>query len=159
MTDKQTKDKERDLLDDGENRAVRAFLMLYGSTNSPSIEGMRDHMKFSGFEGCWPEWAATQYGFLTKGGAQNWLRHLFSLEARRPQGREVPEWISIAETKPEIGEDVWLKTNGGSMIKGRLTEDDDYWCDELDEWLGGAGDLFTHWKPIAAAPEGEGRSE
>jgi hypothetical protein len=83
----------------------------------------------------------------------------FLQAARRPQGREVPEWISIAETKPEIGEDVWLKTNGGSMIKGRLTEDDDYWCDELDEWLGGAGDLFTHWKPIAAAPEGEGRSE
>jgi hypothetical protein len=81
MTDKQMELERRELMDsDGENRAVRAFLMLYGSTASPSIEGMRDHMEFSGFNGCWPEWAATQYGFLTKGGAQDWLRYLFGLE-------------------------------------------------------------------------------
>jgi hypothetical protein len=72
----------RDLMDDdGENRAVRNFLMMYGCTTSPSIEGMRDHMAGSGFDGCWPEWAATESGFLTKGGAQDWLRHLFGLEA------------------------------------------------------------------------------
>jgi hypothetical protein len=77
---------DRELLDsDGENLAVRTFLQLYGGTNSPSIEGMRDHLAMSGFDDCWPDWAATEYGFLTKAGAQSWLRYLFALENRAAQ--------------------------------------------------------------------------
>lgn len=86
MKDINTQALKRDLLDgDGENRAVRTFLQLYGCTNSPSVEGMRAHLSASGFDGCWPEWVEQSDvgtgGHLTKGGAQDWLRHLFSLES------------------------------------------------------------------------------
>lgn len=69
------------LMDDGENCAVRCFLMAYGGLNSISVKEMKAHMKASGFP-YWPEWADTPdaQGHLTKLGAQNWLRHLFALE-------------------------------------------------------------------------------
>lgn len=72
----------RELLDsDGENRAVRFFLMAYGS-QSMTVEMMRNHMSSCGFA-LWPEWAVTPdaQGHLTKAGAQDWLRHLFGLES------------------------------------------------------------------------------
>jgi hypothetical protein len=71
----------RNLLDpeDGENRAVRAFLMHYGAPGL-TVKQMRDNMRRAGWEGCWPAWAADVDGHLTKLGAQNWLRHLFALE-------------------------------------------------------------------------------
>jgi hypothetical protein len=75
---------ERELLDeDGENLAVRCFLLLYGGTLSHTVGRMRDHMEMSGFAGCWPEWVQQAFPttHLTKGGAQSWLRHLFALEA------------------------------------------------------------------------------
>lgn len=76
----------RNLLDtDGENLAVRWFLAMYGGMQSPTIEDMRRHLTASGFGGCWPEWAEQSTNgnseHLTKAGAQNWLRHLFALEA------------------------------------------------------------------------------
>lgn len=64
---------------DGENRAVRAFLMQYGLAGL-TVEGMKLHMQRCGFP-FWPEWVPEQLSlYLTKAGAQNWLRHLFALE-------------------------------------------------------------------------------
>lgn len=74
---------ERELLDDdGENRAVRCFLSMYGCMNSPSVKSMKIHLEHSGFNDCWPAWVTdpANAGHLTKGGAQHWLRHLFALE-------------------------------------------------------------------------------
>ena len=70
------------LLDeDGENRAVRAFLMHYGAPGL-SVRQMRSNMKAAGWDGCWPEWVTQIHegAHLTKGGAQSWLRHLFAME-------------------------------------------------------------------------------
>lgn len=72
-----------DLLDDdGENQAVRCFLMLYGGTLGCNVGQMRYHMELSGWAGCWPDWVSTEPSgaHLTKAGAQLWLRYLFSLE-------------------------------------------------------------------------------
>lgn len=73
----------QDLIDpvDGENRAVRMFLALYGCNPSTTVGQMRQHLTFSGFPH-WPDWAAAEpeSAHLTKGGAQHWLRHLFALE-------------------------------------------------------------------------------
>lgn len=72
----------KELLDaDGENRAVRSFLMLYGGQHGISVESMKAHMKMCGLPH-WPEWADKEptSAHLTKGGAQDWLRHLFALE-------------------------------------------------------------------------------
>jgi hypothetical protein len=69
----------RDLLDeDGENRAVRAFLMLYGG-QSVTAKQMSDHLRYSGYDHT-PSWVKDSPGHLTKGGAQLWLRELFALE-------------------------------------------------------------------------------
>lgn len=69
------------LLDeDGENQAVRTFLMLYGT--ELTVARMREDMELAG----WPQapgWTKEPeaQGHLTKEGAQDWLRHLFALEA------------------------------------------------------------------------------
>ena len=68
--------------DDGENRAVRAFLMLYGTPGLTAVK-MRNHLRASGFD-IWPVWVDSAPGHLTKGGAQHWLRMLFSLEGSKP---------------------------------------------------------------------------
>ena len=75
----------RDLIDpdDGENRAVRAFLMRYEPAGL-SVGQMKTHLRMSGWNGCWPSWCdepGEDKQHLTKAGAQLWLRHLFSLEA------------------------------------------------------------------------------
>lgn len=73
---------DRKLLDDeGENQAVRCFLMAYGA-QSMTLDKMMTHMKACGYP-LWPEWVETteMRGHLTKAGAQLWLRHLFALEA------------------------------------------------------------------------------
>lgn len=72
------------LLDeDGENRAVRTFLMQWGYPGL-TVGAMRDHMRRSGWDNCWPTWVAAshQQSHLTKAGAQIWLRHLFNLETQ-----------------------------------------------------------------------------
>ncbi|MGE8376284.1 MAG: hypothetical protein ACN6N5_13200 [Diaphorobacter nitroreducens] len=78
---------DRELLDeDGENQAVRTFLMLYGT--GLTVARMREHMASAGWPQA-PEWATKPeaQGHLTKGGAQDWLRHLFALE--KPAGQQL----------------------------------------------------------------------
>jgi len=100
----------RELLDDdGENRAVRAFLLMYGGTEGGSIGKMRRHLEHSGFENCWPEWvgAAPYNQHLTKGGAQAWIRHLFALENAAPhQSADVLGWklVPVEPTEEMISD-------------------------------------------------------
>jgi hypothetical protein len=67
---------------DGENLAVRWFLAAYGGGVN-TIHRMAIHMQQCGFGWTHPDWVIphTPGETLTKGGAQSWLRHLFSLEA------------------------------------------------------------------------------
>lgn len=74
-----------DLLDeDGENRALRSFLMQYGLPGL-TVAAMAQHMRRSGWESeYWPDFArrvdnAGQH--LTKAGAQIWIRHLLAMES------------------------------------------------------------------------------
>jgi hypothetical protein len=71
--------------DEGENRAVRMFLALYGGACGVTAEQMRKHLKMAGFDGAWPEWANDHNGHLTKAGAQLWIRHLFALAEQPAQ--------------------------------------------------------------------------
>ena len=74
-----------ELLDtDGENRAVRAFLMIYGTQGLTAVR-MRDHLRASGFDDASPDWVDQAPGHLTKGGAQHWLRMLFAMESGEPR--------------------------------------------------------------------------
>ena len=79
---------ERELLDDdGENRAVRTFLMLYGGADSVTVAQMGQHMNRSGWPSeYWPDFARqvdNAAKHLTKAGAQIWIRHLFDMEPAR----------------------------------------------------------------------------
>ncbi len=69
---------------DGENLAVRSFLLLYGGGRSVTVGEMRKHMDRCGWplQYCPPFARVGQRDgqHLTKGGAQVWLRHLFSME-------------------------------------------------------------------------------
>lgn len=69
-----------ELLDDeGENMAVRAFLIAYQRAGL-RISQMRRHMELSGYP-LWPQWVTAQPDeALTKAGAQLWLRYLLALE-------------------------------------------------------------------------------
>jgi hypothetical protein len=69
---------------EGENKAVRSFLMLYGQPGL-TVGQMKKHMTMSGFK-AWPAWVETEpHGaHLTKAGAQLWIRHLFALEVTPP---------------------------------------------------------------------------
>lgn len=83
----------RDLLDsDGENRAVRTFLMQYSCDRATTVAAMGQHMNRSGWPSeYWPPFArnADNAGsHLTKAGAQLWIRHLFSLESAAPTAGE-----------------------------------------------------------------------
>jgi len=70
---------------DGENKAVRAFLMGYGGCGISSVAAMKAHMDACGYP-FWPTWCddlpKRDYTIsdLTKAGAQSWLRHLFNIE-------------------------------------------------------------------------------
>lgn len=78
--------------DDGENRAVRAFLMVFGSPGL-TVGMMRNHMEDCGWKDCWPDWVTESHAdaHLTKAGAQLWLRHLFWLE-----DQESSPWLECA---------------------------------------------------------------
>lgn len=119
----------RDLLDpdDGENRAVRAFLMAYGCQPSITAEQMAQHMRRSGFDVV-PEWVAEAPGHLTKGGAQLWLRMLFALEP--PPNPGSPEasamidavlaeydWPSNAKNAARAGYVAATRLMGGAQAK------------------------------------------
>lgn len=66
---------------DGENLAVRGFLVFYGGACGVTLGSMKAHMTAYGFPH-WPSWVDDNPcgTHLTKGGAQSWLRHLFDLE-------------------------------------------------------------------------------
>lgn len=100
-TETQAPDPARDVMDeDGENRAVRAFLMLYGA-GSPTAAQMAVHMRMIGFDVV-PEWVERSPGHLTKGGAQLWLRQLFALEAiPAPEGAE-PFWHAVVSKRAPV---------------------------------------------------------
>ena len=75
---------KRQLMDDGENLAIRWFLAMYGGQNAVTVKQMKAHLEACGFDGCWPAWCneSAAQGHLTKCGAQDWLRYLFGLEKK-----------------------------------------------------------------------------
>ena len=73
-----------DLVDDeGENRALRAFLSIYANSNGATMVGtMARHMECLGWDDN-PTWIdENPHSNLTKAGAQLWIRHLISLEQK-----------------------------------------------------------------------------
>lgn len=68
------------LADDGENRAVRGFLMLYCEPGL-TVGAMRRHLE-QYEQPHWPEWVENAHHdeHLNKAAAQAWLRYLFELE-------------------------------------------------------------------------------
>ncbi len=85
------------LLDsDGENKAVRCFLMLYGSKGL-TVGKMRQHMTRCGYP-LWPDVVADTHedAHLTKAEAQTWIRHLLALA--QPQG----EWIDLTDEEVNL---------------------------------------------------------
>jgi len=75
---------DRTLLDkDGENRALRTFLLQYGLPGL-TVGAMAEHMSRSGWDyRYWPGFVrgpAPHAAHLTKAGAQIWIRHLISME-------------------------------------------------------------------------------
>ena len=103
-----------DLMDDGENRALRMFLAYYGGSCGIQVGNMKANLRMAGFDGAWPAWCnepGEDGQHLTKGGAQLWIRHLLSLEpAPQPaQGDRVADkaWAQfcglIGEKSPYPG--------------------------------------------------------
>lgn len=73
----------QEILDaDGQNLAVRSFLLMYSCDRVISMAEMRNHMKMAGWGDMWPDLVSDARGDqnLTKACAQTWIRHLFSLE-------------------------------------------------------------------------------
>lgn len=70
----------KDLIDDdGENRAVRGFLLGL-EAGVTKFATMRQHLTAYGFAH-WPDHFNVAQGHITKAEQQEWLRHLFALEA------------------------------------------------------------------------------
>lgn len=82
------------VVEDGENQAIRMFLMRHAGSDAVTTKQMREHLTMAGYEGCWPDWANTDQ-HLTKAGAQSWIRYLISLE------RDVLQ--SLAEETETLG--------------------------------------------------------
>ena len=104
------KDRTDLIDDDGENRAVRAFLSLY-QNGATSVREMVVHMAHLGWSNN-PAWVIEALDEpLTKGGAQLWIRHLFALEKAKPvaapHARDAVAWTPdtgyvFADTKPVV---------------------------------------------------------
>lgn len=86
--------------EDGENMAVRAFMMLYGS-NTVDVSVMKRHMQRCGFP-LWPKWAEDYNSHLTKSGAQDWIRYLFSLEITEKVSSDGSTLVNCAATYNRI---------------------------------------------------------
>jgi hypothetical protein len=71
----------RELIKEGENQAIRCFLMLYGGNSGLTIGQMKKHMTMAGYP-LWPNWVIDDIleNHLTKWDVQDWIRYLFSLE-------------------------------------------------------------------------------
>lgn len=62
--------------------SVRRPLAYYGGgTASPTIEGLRAHLKRDEDKSWWPEWFKTETGHLTKGGMAHLLWCAFQAAA------------------------------------------------------------------------------
>lgn len=96
------KPTQKDLIDtDGENRAVRAFL-LGREVGCKDYEQMRRHMTNSGFDNCWPSEFASLGGHMSKAAQQMWLRHLFALERFGAGGGEPPFLENPSDSEMEF---------------------------------------------------------
>ena len=103
------REAKRELLDDeGENRAVRGFLMLYGQPGVTAAQ-MKRHMERLGYPYA-PDWVERSPGHLTKSGAQLWLRMLFDLELTQPAP---PEQADARDTSAAF--DAWW--DAGNLMK------------------------------------------
>jgi hypothetical protein len=109
---------------EGENMAVRSFLMVYGQRGL-TVGQMKKHVGMSGFKS-WPAWVDTEPegAHLTKAGAQLWIRHLFALEASQPAAQPAPcTWTKSADPHMPDTFDatcgvVWTFTDGGPVENG-----------------------------------------
>lgn len=124
MTTTQTQAIEPELLDsDGENLAVRWFLAAYGGGVN-NTKRMRDHLDACGYP-YWPEQFADVDETLTKGGAQMWLRHLFSLEADRNKREAVMTDEEILEAfncyRAAINPDILMRHNAVAFGRALLS--------------------------------------
>lgn len=93
---------ELNLLDDeGENQAVRSFLMQYSCDRAVTVDQMRKHMDLCGWSGCWPEFVekAGSKEHLTKAGAQIWIRHLIDMERRAAPSASASDELPEPEFK------------------------------------------------------------
>ena len=101
---------------EGENKAVRSFLMFYGQPGL-TVGQMKKHMAMSGFKS-WPTWVETEHdgAHLTKAGAQLWIRHLFALEATPPPPAARRPWFGLSD---EQINNAWL-LNGGGLAANRF---------------------------------------
>jgi hypothetical protein len=96
---------------EGENKAVRSFLMLYGQPGL-TVGQMKKHMAMSGFKS-WPAWVETEHdgAHLTKAGAQLWIRHLFALEVTPPaapvQEPDDSDINQIHEANAQVRYETW----------------------------------------------------
>lgn len=93
---------ERELLDiDGENLAVRSFLMQYSCDRSITVGAMLAHMNRSGWRGFAPAFAleVRPETHLTKAGAQIWIRHLISLEPAALKAQPAPTEAAHGELR------------------------------------------------------------
>lgn len=122
-----TDEQRAELLDDdGENLAVRMFLMMYGGQTC-TTQGMRRHLELAGFP-YWPEWANADF-HLTKGGAQLWIRYLIGLESAQPESKPATlseeQWKAINKAWYAIGADIagldWLRFSAliAAEVKGK----------------------------------------
>lgn len=89
--------------DDGENRAVRAFLMHYGA-GGLTVGRQALNMRYAGWRGLWPEWVEEDSNeHLTKAGAQLWLRHLFALESVPESQTHFPAGVAAVPPTKDRG--------------------------------------------------------
>jgi hypothetical protein len=74
----------KDLIDDGENQAVRSFLSLYGGGLAATALGkFAANMESLGWDDHPTFVKDNPNDILTKAGAQLWIRHLFALEVTK----------------------------------------------------------------------------
>lgn len=99
---------------DGENKAVRALLMLYGEPGL-TVGKMKKHLSMSGFK-MWPAWVEQEHEWahLTKAGAQLWIRHLFALEATPPTAQ--PALKPLTNEQIDAAIKAWFETD---IVAGR----------------------------------------
>ncbi len=110
------------LLDsDGENKAVRCFLLHY--QNPPTkVISMRNAFTRAGLQGFWPDFvegASDTNEHLTKAGAGLWLRHLFDLENKIKISVTTVECAAASQQKPSVTTSEWFEISDTALIEIR----------------------------------------